>query len=660
MQVSVPAFEYQVTKLKSQLVKVEAAIARDTASLIADRRNWLEKAGSLARRGKVWRVLSVEQARSNGGTLFEHMDDASVLAYGPIPLNDVHTFTSVFQGGTLTAVRLETLRHESFKNNGFAPSFNGDFLLSRIRFEVRLPSETDYREHHFVDAKSSPATANHDSTAAIDTDNLTGWLVAADAPEVAVAVFELKEPLTLPSGADIRIQLEYLSAEEQYIAGRIRLSVAGSVEPPSTSPNDNALPDAVYTGLRKRESERTSSESEILAEHHRQRTPLLADLQAKRRRLLDALDEATDNAKVEVMIMGDLIAPRRTYVLNRGQYDSRGAEVHPNTPSFLPAFPSDQPRNRLGLARWLTAENNPLPARVAVNRIWQMHFGEGLVSTPEDFGTQGEMASHPELLDWLASEFINSGWDMKHMHRLIVTSRTYRQSSTIPPNLLSHDPKNRLLARGPRVRLSAQTLRDQALALGGLLVQKTGGRSVKPYQPEGLWAQTAGVNSNTSEYVIDAGSDMHRRSLYTFRKRSVPPPNMILFDASPREVCVVKCPQTNTPLQALTLLNDLTFVEAANGLARRMIAEGGASVDDRIAFAWRAATSQQIDERELQLLVDSYSKHFQYYQGNPESAQLLTQVATPVASKPTDSVELAAYMSIATTILNMDAVITRE
>jgi hypothetical protein len=289
----------------------------------------------------------------------------------------------------------------------------------------------------------------------------------------------------------------------------------------------------------------------------------------------------------------DDATPRETFILLRGAFDQLGEKVSANTPAVLPPMRGDLPRNRLGLAHWLVDPANPLPARVTVNRYWQMIFGTGLVRTAEDFGSQGEPPSHPELIDWLAAEFISSGWDVKALMRLIVTCQTYRQSSKLTPEAYERDPENRLLARGPRFRLQGEFVRDQALAASGLLVRKIGGPSVKPYHPPGLYEQVVNTRDNPhSTYTQDHGEALHRRSLYTYWKRSVPNPAMMLFDAPFRETCTVRRPRTNTPLQALNLLNDPTYVEASRFLAQRMMREGGSSSASRLGYGFRLVTAR--------------------------------------------------------------------
>jgi hypothetical protein len=295
-----------------------------------------------------------------------------------------------------------------------------------------------------------------------------------------------------------------------------------------------------------------------------------------------------------------------------------------------------------------------------VNRYWQMYFGTGLVKTSEDFGSQGDWPSHPELLDWLAVEFISSGWDVKHLQRLIVTSATYQQSSAVTPALAARDPENRLLARGPRFRLPAELIRDQALAISGLIDRRIGGPSVSPYQPAGLWEEMAfGREFTAQSYVQSHGADLYRRGMYTFWKRTVPPATMSTFDAPDRETCTVRRLRTNTPLQALVLMNDPTYVEAARKLAERMLIEGGSSPPERIVFAFRLTTARSPSERELAVLERIYREQLQAYQQNPESATKLLSVGESPRNEQLDVLELAAWSMVASVILNLDEAVTK-
>jgi hypothetical protein len=362
-----------------------------------------------------------------------------------------------------------------------------------------------------------------------------------------------------------------------------------------------------------------------------------------------------------VMVMEELPKPRPTYVLKRGQYDHADLKqkVEPNVPAFLPPLAKNGPHNRLGLARWLVDPANPLTARVAINRHWQRYFGTGLVKTAENFGIQGESPSHPDLLDWLATEFLRTGWNVKAMQKLIVTSATYRQSSKVTPALVRRDPENRLLARGPRFRLPAEIVRDNALAISGLLTERLGGPSIKPYQPEGLWEELAG-GAGEGPYVQEKGPDLYRRSLYIYRKRTVPHPEMATFDAPSREICQVKRACTDTPLQALELLNDVTFVEAARKLGEAMLVDGSKTPAQRLVFAFRRATGRLPRPAELQVLVAGLKSYAQTFRSDPASAERLVRHGESPRSRAIAPAELAAYAATASVILNLDETITKE
>ena len=365
-----------------------------------------------------------------------------------------------------------------------------------------------------------------------------------------------------------------------------------------------------------------------------------------------------------VMVMGDLVNPRDTFVLARGDYRNRTEKVTADVPSVLPPLPppsKDAPRNRLTLAKWLVDPGHPLTARVAVNRYWQLYFGLGIVKTAEDFGTQGEPPVHPELLDWLATEFVRTGWDVKAMQRLIVTSATYRQSSKIRPDLRDRDPENRLLARGPRQRLSAEIIRDTALAASGLLNGEIGGPSVFPYQPRGLWEEMSfGDGFSAQEYRQSKGKDLYRRSLYTFWKRTVPPASLATFDAPDREKCTARRLLTNTPLQALVLLNDPTYIEASRALAARALLEGGTDANGRVGYLFRLATARKPSARELQILRALLTKETISYRRDREAALKLLRVGESAIGANVEPTELAAWTVVASAILNLDETITKE
>ncbi|MDX1944411.1 MAG: PSD1 and planctomycete cytochrome C domain-containing protein [Pirellulaceae bacterium] len=393
------------------------------------------------------------------------------------------------------------------------------------------------------------------------------------------------------------------------------------------------------------------------------------------------------------LVMADEANKRETFVLIRGAYDKPGDKVTPNVPACLPPLPEGAPADRLGLARWLVDPQHPLTARVTVNRFWQQYFGTGIVKTAEDFGSQGAWPSHPELLDWLARDFIDSGWDVKRLQKLIVMSGTYRQSSRITKELLARDPANELLARGPRFRLDAEVIRDSALFASGLLVEKAGGKGVKPYQPEGIWEAVGFRSSNTVNYKQDTGDALHRRTLYTFWKRTAAPPSLMTLDAPSREACVVRRSRTNTPLQALLLMNDVQYIEAARKLAERVLltqarsasegtgaAEPGTrsqepkdkagataglpssarEIADQLSLAFRLATSRQPTPDELAILTETYQAHLAKFQANKPAAEKLVAIGESKRDPALDPVDLAARTMVCNLILNLDEVVTKE
>lgn len=354
-----------------------------------------------------------------------------------------------------------------------------------------------------------------------------------------------------------------------------------------------------------------------------------------------------------VMVMQDRDTLRPTYILERGLYDSPREEVSFGTPQSILPFDPDLPRNRLGLAKWLFDSENPLTARVLVNRYWQMIFGRGLVDTPDDFGNQGALPTHPALLDWLAADFMESDWDVKHLLKTMVMSATYQQASAADPSQLAFDPENRWLGRGSQQRLSAEMLRDQALEMSGLMSRQIGGPSVKPFQPEGLWTQVSSGGSYQRKYMTAHGEDRYRRSLYTYWKRIQPPPAMVIFDAASRNQCTVKRQSTNTPLQALVLLNDPQFVEASRALAHRMMIEGGKHSKQRIEYAFRWATSRKPDEEELNILEGLFDDELAEFQIYPERAKAFLQIGEFNSQENLNELELAAYGVVANAIMNL-------
>lgn len=425
------------------------------------------------------------------------------------------------------------------------------------------------------------------------------------------------------------------------------------------------LADSVKQLLKKPKAERTAEDHRALldaflpvwSEGGAVVAPTHAEI-AKTEAERKTLDEAIATTLIYRERAGD---PKPAYVLNRGEYDQRRDEVGRALPAFLPPLPEGAPVDRLAFARWLVAPEQPLTARVTVNRFWQQVFGVGLVKTSEDFGAQGEPPSHPELLDWLAVQFREDGWDVKRFMKRVLMSSTYLQSSRIDPESLAKDPENRLLARGPRFRLDAETLRDQAFYVGGMLVEEIGGPSVKPPQPEGLWEAVAYVGSNTGKFAADKGVDkVHRRSLYTFWKRTSPPPQMTTLDAPSRESCLVRRERTNTPLQALLLLNEPQYIEASRDLAERTLREADAAPEDRLTWMFRLATSRGPGPVELKELSDALGDFKAHYAAQPEAARALINIGEVKPDPKLNPADLAAWTMVGNVILNLDEVLTKN
>ncbi|MEM9671632.1 MAG: DUF1553 domain-containing protein [Bacteroidota bacterium] len=402
------------------------------------------------------------------------------------------------------------------------------------------------------------------------------------------------------------------------------------------------------------DQERSGMTSHYLLHQDSDYQQQLAKLQSLREQ-----EHATLDTVPEIMVMRDMERPRKTYVLDRGMYDAPTEEVEPGTLADLLPFTDEYPPNRLGLSQWLLDPQNPLTSRVTVNRYWHMFFGRGLVGTLEDFGNQGDLPTHPELLDWLALEFINSGWDTKALLRMIVTSATYRQSSVADKELMELDPQNELLARGPSYRLPAEMIRDNALVASGLLVDKVGGPSVRTYQPEGLWSKTH-FSQLLTKYEPDEGDKLYRRSLYTFVRRTAPPPTMTVLDASDRSMCIVRRQRTSTPLQALLLLNEPQLLEASRLIAERAMREGGEATDEQINYIFKLLTSRSLNEKELPLLEELYKQEYQKYQQDWAGAQALLQTGDYPYDETMELPKLAAMSVVTNIIMNYDEVYTKR
>jgi mono/diheme cytochrome c family protein len=459
--------------------------------------------------------------------------------------------------------------------------------------------------------------------------------------KAAAGVHVPEKPVAVPKGAVLNVRFEHAGP------GKFRVAVTDDVRARGAA----EIPAEILALIRKPAAERTKDEAAKVAAYHRSIAPELAVTRERLAAVKKQLEG--QKAAITVPVMRELMDAKRrkTAIQIRGNFLVKGKEVREGVPAALHPFPEGEPLNRLGLARWIIHPDNPLTARIVVNRTWEQLFGTGLVSTSEDWGVRGELPSHPELLDWLATELVRNKWDLKAFVRLLCTSAVYQQSSRVTPELLARDPANRLLARGPRIRLSAEAVRDQALAVSGLLSRKMYGPSVYPLQPKmGLSA----AFSSSTDWEPSKGEDRYRRGLYTFWRRSVPYPSMATFDAPENNVCTVRRIPTNTPLQALVTMNDPVYVEACQALARRIVAEGGASPRDRALYGFRRCLARPPSEAELSRLVSLYEESKKRYGADPKRAMSMATEPLGPVPQGADTAELAAWTVVGNVLINLD------
>ncbi len=637
--------------------------------------------------GEKWRPLAPVQLESQAGAEMTLLEDGSIEVSGDNPGTDVYVIEADTDLERIGAVRLEALRDRTDPSAGIGRSADGSFVLTEI--EVRatpLAGDGPSSDLDFVHGYGDYATSSLPVELAIDGDESTGWGAGyVTRPTARTAVFQVGQTVSPDAGeadpphaggARLRIVLRQESSYQQKTLRRFRLTVSDAPEVAFQSLGPDTLP-APYDGLAAAyrefeyliglpEDQRTQEQATTIRHRFRRNhwppwqpnEARFAEL-AGQRRMIEAEVPTT-------MIMREMEAPRPTFVLRRGEYNQQTDEVSPSVPSFLPPIPEELSKNRLGLARWLVSEEHPLTARVTANRMWQRFFGRGLVGTSGDFGSQGEWPSHPGLLDWLATELVGLDWDLKALQKTISMSSTYRQSSKASPELVERDPENRLLARASRFRLDAEVIRDGALAAAGLLVEKLGGPSVKPYQPPGLWREigyesrgrfTAGI------FKQDEGDALYRRSLYTFWKRTVPPPNMLVFDAPNRETCTVERSRSNTPLQALVLMNDPQFVEAARVLATSLftgpVSGHDEGDDERLNELYLRVLARLPNELERSAIGDLLADLRRSYEEDPRAAAALLRVGEQPVDESVPAAELAAWSVAASAVLNLDEAVTR-
>lgn len=629
-------------RLQELIARERKVIAGRAEALARPDASWETKLLKRAAESPREHPLDVVEFRSLNGSTYEVLSDKSVLLTGKAPDKDTYTVTTKTKLSGISAIKLEALTHPSLPGTGpgRGDAKRANFVLNTFSAAVS-DKKGKQRPLEFTKATADFSQANFDVRGAIDDDAQTAWAVAPKFQTPHHAVFVLAAPIESDRETVLTFRLVQNFGAARTI-GRLRLSAI------TGDPGAAALPSEVIAAVKVPAKDRNAAQVKAIRDHRLSEDKIAVEAEKAITQLQATIAQLKPPT---TLIMKELPKPRLTHVLERGDYRTPGEKVSPGTPAILP--PLKAARNRLDLAEWLVSPENPLTARVTVNRLWGELFGQGLVQTPEDFGIKGERPTHPELLDWLAVEFRES-WSMKQLIRTIVTSGTYRQSARVSSELLSRDDRNLLLARGPRFRLSAEGIRDNALAIAGLISLKQGGSPVRPYQPDGVWVKVGGQRY---EYVVSTGEDQYRRGLYVVLKRAAPYPSFMNFDATNRMACRVKRSRSNTPLQALTLLNDPVYVEAAKAFARRVLLEQAGSPADRLDYAFRVAVARRPKPAETAILKELFEAELDAMKKNPAQAkELVGTFALPPKVSPA---EFAAWYAVCTAILNLDETITK-
>jgi cytochrome c553 len=638
-KISDPGREAQRRQLAAQMKALEAQITARQQQIAGTGKQGGNSAGAGSGQTEAVKALKPTAFLTESDAESELQADGSVLLTGPVPETDTYTFETELSGGDLSGLMLEALTHASIPGDG--PGRGGanrpNFVLHS--FDCTLTSPDGSKQPlQFKTAHADYSQKGYDVTSLVDQTGKKAWAIGQRFGEPHWAAFELATPVKITAGTKLSIRMEQ-NFGNGLVMGCLRISrITGDVLA--------ALPAVEETENKAT----TKAKDKQLAQLEKQKAAL--------QKQIAALNAPTTE------VMRELPAPRMTAIFKRGVYTDPADKVTPAVPAVFNSQPKGPP-NRITLAKWLTSRDNPLAARVTVNRWWAELFGQGIVSTLEDFGIKGAQPSHPELLDWLAVEFMESGWSMKQVLKKIVMSAAYRQSSrtsfpTRSPNELKSsfyaiDPANTLLWHGPRFRLDAETIRDNALAIAGLLSLKQGGTPIRPPQPDGLWQKVGGQQYN---YVVSPGDEKYRRGLYVVLKRGSPYPSFMNFDASARMACVVRRSRSNTPLQALTLLNDPVYVEAAKAFARRIVVESASSdLDSRLQHAFRIALARAPQPKELGVLKSLWETQFEAAKADPKATNDLTTGFELPKNLP--AAEFAAWYAVASAILNLDECITK-
>ncbi|OYW24993.1 MAG: hypothetical protein B7Z55_00620 [Planctomycetales bacterium 12-60-4] len=636
----------ELKRLEQLLAQAGQHLDAQVKSLVDASTDWSTELAGLE-----WSQPNIVAVSGNDGLTFTALDDGSQRVAGTIPDRATYTVTldNILPGST--ALRLEALSNTDLPASGPGHAPNGNFVLTEWQAAI-VDAAGKEQPLKFAKAAADHAQEGFAIAAAIDGKNDTGWAILPEAGKSHEAVAQFDKPVTLSDGMKLIVRLKFDSQYAQHSIGNFRISHTTHSEPATQS-----LPAAVRTAMEVAPVQRTPEQRQALTTFLKDHSPRL---EMERKKVSDST-KAKDQfvATIPRSLTVNHIAPAMVRILPRGNWmDDSGTAVEPAIPAFLGQLSvADRRANRLDLAKWLVAADNPLTARVMVNRLWKMFFGVGLSKTVEDLGSQGEWPTHPELLGWLACEFRDSGWDVKHMIRLMVLSHTYRQTSRLSAAAHTVDPYNRLLSAQNRFRLDAEFIRDNALEIAGLLSPRIGGESVKPYQPDGYWDY---LNFPKRTYPQDHGERLYRRGLYTHWQRSFLHPEMLVFDAPSREECVADRPRSNTPQQALTLLNDPAYLEAARVFAGKILKEGGATADERLSWGFARAVARPPRPEELAVLRSLLAKHEQQFAADAAAAEAFVKSSGEAPETAgTPATELAAWTSIARAILNLHETLTR-
>jgi len=633
----------EVKKLEEGIAALKKTLETATPELAAAQSEW-EKTALIP---APWTPLGPASVKSKDGTEFIIEEDGSVIATGKNVSKDTYTVTVKMPLVGARGLRLEVLTWPTLPKSGPGRGTNGNFVLTTV--SAKSGDKTVVLQKAVADHSQDQFSV----VGTLDDKKETGWAVLPETGKDHTAVFEFKEPFGKEAGEALVLTLDFRSNQNDHTLGRFRLSATADVSPAAGV----TVPAKIRTILAVEEGKRTDAQRKDLAAHYRTIAPLLE----KTRTELSSTEKKLEDFQkgIRRCLVSATTAPRTVRILPRGNWlDATGEQVNSGVPQFLRQISTaDKRASRLDLADWLVSRDNPLTARVLVNRLWKTFFGTGISKRLDDLGAQGEWPVHPELLDWMAVELMEDGWNVKHAVKRIVMSAAYRQDSKPSKSLRERDPFNRLVACQSRWRLDAEVVRDVALSVSGLLVPTVGGESVKPYQPRGYWSF---LNFPTREWENDKGEGAYRRGLYTWWQRTFIHPSLMAFDAPNREECCAERARSNIPQQALVLLNDPTYVEAARAFADRIQREGGTTSEERITWAYRQALSRRPLDKEIAVLKDLQARHFQDYQADRKAAEAALAVGQKQAPKEGDAAEAASWVSVARVILNLHEMITRE